>query len=312
MGTPGFACAPLSVLARSAHDLLAVVTVPDKPAGRGRRLTPCEVKLRALDLGIPVLQPENLRDDAFLNRMAALQADLYAVIAFRILPKKLYGIPPRGAINIHASLLPKYRGAAPINHALLNGETETGLTSFFLAKEVDTGDVISRTATSIGPDENFSSLEARLSEMAGPFLLDTLELITAPGFAPARQDTSQATPAPKITPDDCLIDWTRSDDRVHNQIRAFSERPGAFTFLDDLQIKILGSRRCESNDLPALEPGEFHVGNRRLYVGTGGRPVQITILQPEGKKAMDAASFINGYRIKAHQKLVSTRKEVIE
>ena len=310
MGTPGFACGPLETLAESDHNLLAVVTVPDKPAGRGCRLSPCEIKLKALDLNLPIYQPEKLRDESFLREMAALEADVFVVVAFRILPQALYSIPRLGSINIHGSLLPKYRGAAPIQHALLNGESETGLTSFFLTKQVDTGDVIDRVSTPIGPDENFTSLSDRLSQLAGPFLLRTLDLITRSDFAPMRQDPSQATPAPKITPEDCLINWGADDSRVHNQIRAFSEKPGAYGFFDDMMLKILGSSRGEFNEVPSLEPGEMYIHGRRLFIGTGGRPLEITRLQPEGKKVMDAKAFLNGYRVQSHQKLQPNRKEV--
>jgi methionyl-tRNA formyltransferase len=312
MGTPGFACGPLETLVKSSHNLLAVVTVPDKPVGRGRKLSACEVKLKALEFHIPVLQPANLRDPEFLGCMTDLKADVYVVVAFRILPQKLYTIPALGAINVHASLLPKYRGAAPINHALLNGETETGLTSFFLTKQIDGGDIIDQTTTAIDENENFSSLYNRLSEMAGPFLLKTLDLIARPDFRPRSQDLSLATPAPKITTEDALIDWTADDRQVHNLIRAFSERPGAFTYLDDLQIKILDSRRQDSDSLPDLQPGETWIENKRLFVGTGGKPLLVTRVQPEGKKPMDALSFINGHRIMPHHKFSLTRKEVIK
>ena len=311
MGTPGFACGPLEALAKSRHNLLAVVTVPDQPSGRGQKLTACDVKMRALELKVPVLQPESLKAPDFLDRMADLRADLYVVIAFRILPQRLYSLPSRGAINIHASLLPKYRGAAPINHALLNGETETGLTSFFLTRQIDGGDIISQVSTQITENENFSSLYKRLSEMAGPFLLETLDLIVQPGFSARKQDISRATPAPKIRTEDCLIDWSADDRRVHNHIRAFSEKPGAYCYLDDQQIKILGSSRGAFENLPALRPGEMWTDKMRLFVGTGSNPLQLTWLQPAGKKAMEALSFINGYHIQSYQKLSSNRKEVI-
>lgn len=311
MGTPGFACEPLEVLTKSRHTVRAVVTVPDKQAGRGRKLSPCEVKLRALALNVPVLQPENLRDPGFLRDITALGADVFVVIAFRILPKKLYSIPPMGAFNVHASLLPRYRGAAPINHALLNGESETGLTSFFLTKRVDGGDIIHQISVPIDADENFSSLYGRLSQMAGPFVLETLDRIVQPGFTPRTQDPSLATPAPKITADDCLIDWAVDDRRVHNHIRAFSERPGAFSWLDSRTLKILASKRSTETNLPVLVPGELYVDGKKMYVGTGTMPLEITRVQPEGKKIMDALAFINGYRIQSHQKLQTTRKEVI-
>jgi len=312
MGTPGFACGALETLANSSHHVAAVVTVPDKPSGRGRKTTACEVKHKAMTLNIPVLQPKKLRNPEFLAEITEIGADVFAVIAFRILPRTLYSIPPKGSINIHASLLPKYRGAAPIQHALLNGETETGLTSFFLADKVDQGDIIDQETLPIGPDENFSSLSARLADAAGPFLVKTLELIDTPGFSPQIQDQSQATPAPKIGPGDCLIDWHRDARRVHNQIRAFSEHPGAFSYLDGHVMKILGTARELPDDAVSLKPGELLPQKKRLYVGTGTTPLQITKIQPEGKRAMDALSFLNGHRIEPGRILTSVRKEVIE
>ncbi len=312
MGTPGFACPALETLANSSHHVAAVVTVPDKPSGRGRKTVACDVKLKAMALDIPVLQPKKLRSPEFLAEISALDADVFVVIAFRILPRKLYSIPPRGSINIHASLLPKFRGAAPIQHAILNGETETGLTSFFLTDKVDQGDIIDQTSLPIGPDENYSSLSARLAAAAGPFLVKTLELIDKPGFAPRIQDQSQATPAPKIGPGDCLIDWHRDARRVHNQIRAFSEHPGAFSYLDGHIMKILGTARELPEHCETLAPGELLPGRKRLFVGTGTSPLQIVKLQPEGKRAMDALSFLNGYRIEPGRIMTSVRKEVIE
>lgn len=305
MGTPAFACPALESLVMSRHKLLAVVTTPDKPAGRGRKVSASEVKLRALALKLPLLQPGDLRDQAFLDDITALRADVFVIMAFRILPKKLYTIPPRGSINIHASLLPKYRGAAPIARALCNGEIETGLTSFFLKRRVDEGDIIDQESTAIGPDENQTSLAGRLSDMAGPFLLRTLDLIVQPGFAARKQDDALATPAPKITTEDCAISWHLDDTRLHNHIRAFSEQPGAFCYLNGQKIKILGSLKTAGDPQPTLDPGEMHVDKKRLFVGTGGKPLQLTRLQPEGKKSMDALSFINGYRIKPNQKLTS-------
>lgn len=312
MGTPEFACASLAALVNSHHQVLAVVTGPDKPAGRGRKLTACEVKIRASGLRLPVFQPESLRDDAFVAQLAALKADLFIIIAFRILPKKLYTLPRYGSINIHGSLLPKFRGAAPINQALLQGEAETGLTSFFLTDRVDQGNIIHQVSTPIGPDENFTSLYDRLSEMAGPFLLESLEMISRPDFAPKKQDETLASPAPKIKPEDGLIDWSQGRRAVHNHIRAYSEKPGAFCFLDDLQIKILGSHMTETTGLPHLAAGELLVANKKLFVGAGDGPLEITRVLPQGKKALDALSFINGYRIASHRRLSAHGKEVIQ
>jgi methionyl-tRNA formyltransferase len=310
MGTPEFACFPLTTLIGSHHKVLAVVTGPDKPAGRGHNTIPGPVKRVALEYDLPVYQPASLKDEAFVQSMASLGADLFVVIAFRILPENLYRLPRCGAINIHASLLPKYRGAAPIHHTLKNGETITGLTSFFLTRKVDEGAMIAQTTTSIDPDENYSSLSGRLSRLAGPFLLDTLEKIAEPGFEPSRQDDSLATPAPKIHPEDGLIDWRQDRQRVHNHIRAFSERPGAFSFLGDLKMKILQSTLANESSPANLEPGRLAVNDRRLFVGAGDGPLGLLRVQPEGKRVMDGAAFFNGYRITTTSVFTDARKEV--
>ncbi|MDD4050372.1 MAG: methionyl-tRNA formyltransferase [candidate division Zixibacteria bacterium] len=310
MGTPEFACFPLKTLAGSHHKVMAVVTGPDKPAGRGHTTVPGPVKTAALELGLPIYQPESLKDESFIQSMASLGADLFVVIAFRILPENLYRLPRCGAINIHASLLPKYRGAAPIHHAVKNGEETTGLTSFFLTRKVDEGEMIAQTATPIDPDEICSALSTRLSRLAGPFLLETLEKIAEPGFCPLRQDDRQAMPAPKIHPADGLIDWRQDRRRIHNHIRAFSERPGAFSYLGDLKVKILQSALTAEMPSASLEPGRLAVIDRRLYVGAGDGPLGLLRLQPEGKRVMDGAAFINGYRITTEHNFTDARKEV--
>ena len=255
MGTPEFACTALAALAGSRHTLVAVVTGPDAIAGRGHRLTACQTKIVAARLNLPIYQPTSLRDEPFIQAMADLKADLFVVIAFRILPERLFMLPRHGSINIHASLLPKYRGAAPIRHALLDGETETGLTSFFLTRQVDEGSIIHRLSVAIQPEENYTSLSYRLAELSGPFLLETLEMIARPGFVPSRQDAALATPAPKIKPEDGAIDWRQARRKIHNRIRAFSERPGAYTVFREQKLKILSSRLGDFSSVPPLNPG---------------------------------------------------------
>lgn len=309
MGTPEFACPALESLFASRHKVLAVVTGPDKPAGRGRKIIPCRAKATAMSLSLPVYQPETLRDENFITTIAELNADIFVVVAFRILPKKLYTLPPRGSINVHASLLPQYRGAAPINHAILNGETETGLTSFSLSKKVDQGEIIHQVKTPIGSDETFSELSDRLATLSGPFLIETLDLIEKPGFESQKQDDSLASLAPKIKPEDVLIDWQQNDNRVHNHIRAFSERPGAFTFLNRNLIKILRTKRVDDLN-HTLDPGELQVDKKNLFVGTSGKPLKIITLQMEGKRVMDTQAFLNGCRIASGDRFESHPKGV--
>ncbi|MEE9443746.1 MAG: methionyl-tRNA formyltransferase [candidate division Zixibacteria bacterium] len=311
MGTPEFACEGLVALANSPHEVLAIVTVPDKKSGRGQKLSPCEVKIRALDMGLRVFQPENLKSGPFLEEMKAIGADLFVIIAFRILPRKLYSLPPLGAINIHASILPKYRGAAPINHAILNGETETGLTSFFLARKIDGGKIIDQERAQILPKENFTSLYNRLSQLSGPFLLRTLDKIERQDFSPIEQDNSQASPAPKITSEDCMIDWNKKAKDIYNQIRAFSEKPGAYSYFENKKLKILESCLEIEEEIKKLPPGQIAANMKNLYAGTGDGLLRILRLQPEGKKIVDAPAFINGYMTAEPKQLTGKRKEVI-
>ncbi|MFH1699748.1 MAG: methionyl-tRNA formyltransferase [Candidatus Zixiibacteriota bacterium] len=312
MGTPEFACEGLVTLANSSHEVAAIVTVPDKKSGRGQKLSPCEVKIKALDMGFKVFQPENLKEDSFIDEMKTIGADLFVVIAFRILPKKLYSLPSLGAINIHASILPKYRGAAPINHAILNGETETGLTSFFLAGKIDAGKIIDQEKVKIGPDENFTSVYNRLSQLSGPFLLRTLDKIENQEFSPIEQDNSKVSPAPKISPEDCLIDWNKKATEIHNQIRAFSEKPGAYSYFDNKKLKVLASRIEIEEEVKKLSSGQICAHEKNLYAGTGDGLLRILRLQPEGKKIVDAPAFINGYMTAEPKQMTNEWKEVIK
>ena len=270
----------------------------------------CQAKVTAQSLDIPIYQPAKLRDKQFLAEMEELQPDLFVVIAFRILPSILFNLPKKGSINIHGSLLPRYRGAAPIHHALMNGEKETGLTSFFLTKKVDRGNIIHRVKVDIGPDENYTSLYDRLAGISGDFLLETLDKIEDPAFVPQIQDESLATPAPKIYPEQGFIDWTASRDKIHNQIRAFSLKPGAFSFLNDKIIKILGSTKEGTEGVPGAEPGRLFIYQKRLFAACGDKPLRLTCLQPEGSKQMDDRSFINGYLIGTTAQLSNQRKGV--
>jgi methionyl-tRNA formyltransferase len=220
--------------------------------------------------------------------------DLIVVIAFKILPPKLYKLPRQGSINIHASLLPKYRGAAPINWALINGEIETGLTAFFLEKKVDTGEVIHQKKVEILSTDNFDSLHDRLSEAAGPFLLEALELVESGSMELIKQDNSAATPAPRITPFDAMIDFGFPADKVRNFVRGLSTRPGAFTFFRRRKLKILACEVADGTGSGA--PGSLQVTGKQLLVQCAGSRIEVTQLVPAGKKPMTGEAFINGFR----------------
>lgn len=296
MGTPVFACPPLEALFQSRHEVVSVVTVPDKPAGRGQRPTPTPTCEFAESLGIEVLKPASLTDNALYEALKALSADLIVVVAFRILPERLFTLPRYGAINIHASLLPKYRGAAPVNWALINGETKTGLTSFYLKKKVDTGDIILQKETTIDYNDNFDSLYARLSESAGSFLLESLDLIEEGRTSPLPQNDSLATPAPKINPFDALTDFGFPAERVRNFVRGLSSKPGAYTYFRQTKLKILGCEVVADYRQSGIRPGTIITNRKQLVVQCADSAVALTCVVPEGKKQMDGGSFINGYK----------------
>lgn len=297
MGTPEFARRPLEYLHRnSRHKIAAVVTGPAKQAGRGRKLLPTPVNESAMALGLPVLAPESLKDDSFAAELAKFDADIFVVVAFRILPQKIFEMPRHGSINLHGSLLPKYRGAAPIQWALINGEAETGLTAFFLKKQVDTGSVIYQEKIAIEPDETFDELYRRMSDLAGPVINRTLDLIESGNCRLIEQDNALATAAPKIMPDDGLIDWNQEAHRIVNLIRGLSTTPGAFTFFQGRKIKIFRAKCAENTLSERPESGRIIPDKRRLLVSTSDAIVEIRELLVEGKSKMTGEAFLRGYQ----------------
>lgn len=229
MGTPGFAVPSLQKLSKH-HEVVAVITAPDRPAGRGKKLSESDVKKAAIDLGIPVLQPVNLKDQAFVDQLAQLKADLFVVVAFRMLPEQVWQLPSKGTINLHASLLPQYRGAAPINRAIMAGETKTGLTTFFIEKNIDTGMILDQTTLDINPDENAGSLHDRMMVKGADLLLHTVNEIAKENINPKPQmESSDLKPAPKIFREDCKINWNLPEEDIFNHIRGLSPYPGAWT-----------------------------------------------------------------------------------
>ncbi len=298
MGTPEFARVPLVTLLSSRHQVLAVVTGADKQIGRGRKLLPTPVKQEAEKHGLTVLSPLSLKSEDLYQSLATYQADLFVVVAFRILPERLFSLPRLGSINIHGSLLPKYRGAAPINWALINGERETGLSAFFLKREVDTGDVILQEKTEIDPEENFDTLYARLAGMAGPFLLKALDLIESGGYRAVPQDNSLAGVAPKITPFNAMIDFGFPAENVRNFVRGLATRPGAYTYFRGKRMKVLASRVAEINGDIHARPGTILPDRKRLLVQCAHSVLELVTVVPEGKGEMDGVSFINGFRLR--------------
>ncbi len=291
MGTPDFAVPSLKRLFESRHQVAAVVTTPDKQRGRGQKFTFTPVKEFALSNNIPVLQPEKLKNDDFINELKKFEADLYVIVAFRILPIGVFTIPPKGSFNLHGSLLPAYRGAAPIQWALINGEKETGLTTFALAEKVDTGNIYYQEKVEIHAEDNFGTLHDRMSIKGAEVVYKTVEIIESGNFALKEQDNSKASPAPKITKETQEIDWNRSAVEVHNLIRGLSPYPGAFFFHNNKLIKIYTSKHSDEK----LDSGEIKQTKTELFIGCGEGSLEVLELQLEGKKRMHTEEFLRGY-----------------
>ncbi len=252
MGTPGFAVPSLKILLENGVNITSVVTVPDKRMGRGLRISSSKVKDFALTNNLNILQPENLTDPEFINQISTQNPDLILIVAFRILPTEIINIPKLGTINLHASLLPKYRGAAPINRALINGDTETGITTFFIKQKVDTGNVILQKRIQILEDEDFGSVYSRLSEEGAQLLLETVNKISSGEYKLTEQDETLASPAPKILKEDCKINWNKESVTIHNLIRGLSPIPGAFCYYGNKMLKLFKSKlsNIKSNSVP--------------------------------------------------------------
>ncbi len=295
MGTPEFAVPSLEILCEQGYDISAVITSPDKPGGR-LGVQQSAVKKFAQSRGLRVLQPEKLKNPEFLETLRSLKADLQIVVAFRMLPEVVWNMPPLGTMNLHGSLLPKYRGAAPINWAIINGETETGLTTFLLKHEIDTGDLLYQERISIGENETAGELHDRMMLLGAQLVLKSVRAIEAGEAKPMPQADTAATHAPKIFSDTCEIDFAQPTSKVHNFIRGLSPVPGAWTKLDGKTLKIL--RSLKDIQPGSGTPGVFSSdGKNYLRVSTADGYIQIQELQLEGKKRMSVRDFLNGYRI---------------
>ncbi|MDR0264535.1 MAG: methionyl-tRNA formyltransferase [Sphingobacterium sp.] len=299
MGTPDFAVASLEALIQSGEQVVAVVTVPDKPAGRGQKIHESAVKIFAAQHNIPVLQPVKLRDEAFLNELRSFQADLQVVVAFRMLPELVWNMPKFGTINVHASLLPQYRGAAPINHAIINGEKESGVTTFLLQHEIDTGNILLSKKVAIKETDNAGDLHDKLMVAGAETLLQTIEQLKAGTLQPKPQDDLIAAAslkhAPKIFKEDCKINWDQPTAQVYNFIRGLSPYPAAFTLLNDKVLKIYRTEK-ELVHTPTI-PGTIETDKKSfLKIAAQDGYIVISDLQLEGKKKMNVVDFLKGYR----------------
>ncbi|MCB9291644.1 MAG: methionyl-tRNA formyltransferase [Lewinellaceae bacterium] len=295
MGTPEFAVPSLQILVENGYQVVGVVTAADKLGGRGKKqLLESAVKKYAVSRGIPVLQPVRLRDPGFLESLRRLEGDLFVVVAFRMLPEVVWSMPEHGTFNLHGSLLPKYRGAAPINWAIINGETETGVTTFFIKQEIDTGDLLLQKKMPIGDNETAGEVHDRMKVLGAEAVLETVRAIESGGYTLEKQDDSLATKAPKIFHETCEIDFSQPVQQVHDFIRGLSPYPAAWTRLDGKVLKIL--RTAIDHTPHELAPGTFLSDNKEwLKVATQGGFVFVHELQMEGRRRMLVGDFLNGY-----------------
>ncbi|TCD17106.1 methionyl-tRNA formyltransferase [Pedobacter psychrodurus] len=297
MGTPDFAVASLDALVQANFDVVAVVTAPDKPAGRGQKLNESAVKKYAVEKGIPVLQPEKLKNIEFIEELRAYQADLQVVVAFRMLPEIVWKMPAKGTINLHGSLLPQYRGAAPINHAIINGEKESGVTTFFLKQEIDTGDIILSDSVPIADDETAGELHDKLMIVGANLLVKTLHAVEAGNITEQPQpENGDLKHAPKIFKEDCKIDWNSPVQTIHNLIRGLSPYPTAFTSLNEKNLKVFKAEI--ENKEPGIAAGGFLTdGKTYLKFAAKDGFIKLLDIQYEGKKRMLIEDFLRGMRL---------------
>ena len=305
MGTPEFAVATLGSLLMNGYNVVSVVTAPDKPSGRGMKITRSAVREFSEFSSLPILQPENLKDPGFISDLRDLNADLFIVVAFRMLPEAVWKIPPLGTINLHASLLPHYRGAAPINHVLINGESKTGLTTFFINENIDTGNILLRKEIHISPFENAGDLHNRLMKAGARLVIKTIEGITDNSITPVPQSKflkpgEIPLAAPKIFPENCIINWNKTSSEAHNLVRGLAPAPCAKSSFKSgssaLSFKIFES--LPEDESHSFEPGHIiSDGNHFLKIACRSGFLNIVSIQLEGKKRMGVTEFLRGFRI---------------
>ncbi|MHC2993312.1 methionyl-tRNA formyltransferase [Pontibacter sp. HJ8] len=300
MGTPDFAVPTLQALVEHHYHVVAVITAPDKPAGRGQKIQQSPVKEYAVSQGIPVLQPTNLKSEAFLEELRSYRANLQIIVAFRMLPEVVWAMPELGSFNIHASLLPAYRGAAPINWAIINGEKETGVTSFFLKHEIDTGDLIFQDRVPVLEEDDFGSMYEKLKHKGAELAVRTVQAIASDQVQPQPQATAAETKhAPKIFKETCEINWNQPARQVRDFIRGLSPYPAAWTRFDGKTFKIFKTETLE-NTAYTQEPGQLITDNKTfLHVQTAAGALAILDLQMEGKKRMPVQDLLRGYTFNA-------------
>ena len=306
MGTPDFAVASLKALVEANYNIVGVITAPDKPAGRGRKLNESAVKKYAFSHGLEILQPVNLKNPEFLNKLESLQADLQVVVAFRMLPKQVWAMPKMGTFNLHASLLPNYRGAASINWAIINGDTKTGVTTFFINEDIDTGAIIKQESTEISESMTAGELHDILMNLGSKSVVETVEMIQKGSINPIKQKEGDFNPAPKLNKENCRIQWNQPLEKIYNQIRGLNPYPGAWTMLQnngqETEIKIYkGHIVLEEHK---MAPGSILISKKQMRIAAENGFLDITDLKMAGKKRMDAISLLNGYEFHEGCKLL--------
>lgn len=295
MGTPDFAVPSLKILIDNGYRIPAVVTAPDKPRGRGQELSPTPIKNVAVHYKLPLLQPDSLKDPLFVQSVQSMRPDLIVVVAFRILPREIFTIPKLGSFNLHASLLPKYRGAAPINWAIIKGERETGVTTFLLQEKVDTGNVVLQARMPIADDDDAGTLHDKLADVGAEIVLHTVRMMEQGKASPRPQENALASPAPKIFKEDCHIEWNHPALQVHNFIRGLSPHPAAFARHNGRILKVYKTRML---DVPSrTSPGSVVASPSTLHISTTDTMLDIIELQQEGRKRMGVEEFLRGYKI---------------
>ncbi len=293
-GTPDFAVASLKAIIDRGYNVVGVVTAPDKPAGRGYELHQSAVKKFAVEHHLNVLQPVNLKADDFNLTLSNLNADLQIVIAFRMLPEKVWNSPPLGTFNLHASYLPNYRGAAPINWAIINGETSTGVTTFFLKHAIDTGSILLQESTPILPEDNVGTLHDKLMQQGANLVVKSLDLVLTEDYELQEQADGEYKHASKIFTDHCSIDWHKKANEVHNLVRGLSPFPTAFTVVNGKKLKVF---ETEITELDSIQTGAVEIIDKALLISCADKKIKLLSIQPEGKKRMPAVDYLNGFRI---------------
>lgn len=309
LGTPEFAVESLKRLYEGGYNVVGIVTMPDKTGGRGNKIIQSAVKEYAVSVGLPILQPEKLKDENFLQELRSWNADLQIVIAFRMLPEVVWSMPPLGTFNLHASLLPKYRGAAPINRAVMNGEKETGITTFMLKHELDTGDILKQQKIDIGITDNVGVIHDKLMLLGADLVIETVDEIIAGEYKTTPQDELinaqlQPSPAPKIFKEDCHIDWKKSSMEIYNHIRGLSPYPGAWTSIqqkdsstEGVSVKIFETSQPIDNNKP-MYPGTIIADKHKFHIACGdGKLLEVRSLQLAGKKRISADEFLRGTQV---------------